>query len=46
MDWNAATAGYVIASYVISAASIAGLVIWCLVRDRAAKAALKNFTRN
>ena len=40
MDWNAATAGYVIAAYIISAVSILALVVWCLARDKAARTAL------
>ena len=40
MDWNAPTAGYVIAAYVISAVSILALVVWCLAKDKAARTAL------
>ena len=41
MDWNAPTAGYVIAAYIISAVSILALVAWCLARDKAAREALQ-----
>ena len=41
MDLNAATAGYVIAAYGITAASIFALIAWCLLRDKAANAALQ-----
>jgi heme exporter protein CcmD len=41
MDWNNAQAGYVIAAYAISAFSLVSLAAWCLLRDRAASAALK-----
>ena len=40
MDWNAPTAGYVIAAYIISAVGILALVVWCLARDKAARTAL------
>ena len=40
MDWNAPTAGYVIAAYIISAVSLLALVAWCLARDKAARTAL------
>ena len=40
MDWNAPTAGYVIAAYIISAVSILALVLWCLARDKAARTTL------
>ena len=41
MDWNAATAGYVIAAYAISGLSITALIIWCVARDRAASHAVQ-----
>ena len=40
MDWNAPTAGYVIAAYIISAVSLLALVAWCLAKDKAARTAL------
>ena len=41
MDWNASTAGYVIAAYGITVVSIVALVVWCLLRDKAAREALQ-----
>lgn len=41
MDWNAPTAGYVIAAYGITIFGILALVAWCLLRDKAARAALQ-----
>ncbi|MDP8997374.1 MAG: hypothetical protein M3O03_10310 [Pseudomonadota bacterium] len=40
MDWNAPTAGYVIAAYIISAVGILALMFWCSARDKAARTAL------
>ncbi|MEO9167594.1 MAG: heme exporter protein CcmD [Aestuariivirga sp.] len=40
MDWNAPTAGYVIAAYGITLLGILALVVWCLARDKAARTAL------
>ena len=41
MDWNSPIAGYVIASYAISATCILAMLIWCLSRDTAARKALQ-----
>jgi heme exporter protein CcmD len=40
MDWSATHAGFVIASYVISAVCVAGLIAYVLGRDTRAKKAL------
>ena len=46
MDWTAAHAGYVLASYVLSAICLAALVIYIFVRDRRSQAALAQFDRS
>ncbi len=45
MDWSAAHAGFVIASYVASAALLAGLIIYTLKRDRHARNMLVQFEK-
>jgi heme exporter protein CcmD len=46
MDWSAAHAGFVAASYLISAVCIAGLIICVFNRDARAKKALAQIEKN
>ena len=45
MDWSANHAGFVIASFAISAVFLAGLIIYTLKRDRHAKNMLAQFEK-
>ena len=45
MDWNAEHAGFVIASYVVSFAFIAGLIIYVFNRDVRARKRLAQFEK-
>jgi heme exporter protein CcmD len=46
MDWTAAHAGFVTASYAISAICIAGLIIYIFNRDARARKALVQIEKN
>jgi heme exporter protein CcmD len=46
MDWTAAHAGFVLASYVLSATCLAALVIYVFARDRRNQKALVQFDRS
>ncbi|MGB8316265.1 MAG: heme exporter protein CcmD [Aestuariivirga sp.] len=45
MDWNANHAGFVIASYAMSLALVAGLVVYVFVRDARVKKQLAQFEK-
>jgi heme exporter protein CcmD len=45
MDWNAAHAGFVIASYAMSLAFILGLLAYVFMRDRRNKKTLTEFEK-
>ncbi|MGB9141051.1 MAG: heme exporter protein CcmD [Aestuariivirga sp.] len=45
MDWNANHAGFVIASYAMSLALVAGLALYVFVRDARVKKQLAQFEK-
>ena len=45
MDWNANHAGFVIASYAMSLALVAGLVLYVFARDASVKRRLAQFEK-